>query len=122
MIMGTIALAIITIQIILGITSNVMKNFKNSSTTGIYFLNTCHKYLGYASVIYIKVQTYLTIETGGLHPTLWKVLLGVDVLFLIAFIVQKMWFPTFASEIMPDYSGLNCKTVSSIKELRRDES
>ena len=60
-IMGTIALGIIIIQILLGITANVMKMFKNGSTTGIYFFNTCHKYLGYASVIYIKVQTYLTI-------------------------------------------------------------
>ena len=118
--MGLVILIMIIIQVILGIVSNVMKFMKNSSTIVIFGSNTVHKYLGYILVLFSKFQMYLIIEFNGLHPTFWKLLAAIDGFLLLAFILQKVLFPTFASQIMPNYEKLECKNVKSVKELKRD--
>ena len=96
-IIGTVILAIILLQVVMGLVANIMKNIKASSTVGIYFFNTFHKYLGYCLVILAKFQFYLILDHNGNHPDLFWALLAIDIVFFLLFVSQKIFFPTFSS-------------------------
>ena len=96
-IIGTVILAIVFLQVIMGITANVMKMIKTSSTVGIYFFNTFHKYLGYCLLILSKFQFFLILDHNGNHPSLFWTLLAIDIVMFLLFVAQKIWFPTFAT-------------------------
>ena len=118
-IIGTCILSVILAQVLMGLATNIMKQIRSSPTIVIFSLNTAHKYLGYILAFLAKFQAYLIMDFNGDHPVLWKVLTATDCLFAAAFIIQKIWFPTFAKEIMPKYENLGLKSIASVRELKK---
>ena len=58
-IIGLICLIIILIQLLLGLLTKTLQLISRSHPYHIYFINTCHKYLGYSLLILCKIQVFL---------------------------------------------------------------
>ena len=120
-IFGIVILAIIFLQVLMGLATNILKNFRKSPTLAIYILNKGHKYTGYVLTILAKVQSYLIIQTNGDDPDLFRALISIDAIWLAAFIFIKIWWPSLGQRVMPSYKDLSCQMVMSVKQLRKDE-
>ena len=118
-IIGVVILVLVCLQTLLGILSSVMKMMKSSPTIGIFASNTIHKYFGYVLLFLGKFQMYYILDNNGNHPDKFWGLFASDVIFFLLFVAQKIYFPTFAEEIMPLFTG-NMKTISSVQELKKD--
>ena len=121
-IIGVVLMALIILQVVMGFISNILKRVKNSSTTAIFAFNTAHKYVGYVLVFLAKFQVYFILDTNGDHPDRFWIYLGIDISSFIALIIRKVFFPTMAQTVMPDYSEVSCQRVSSVRDLKRSSS
>lgn len=113
-IIGVVVLILVGIQLLLGLSSSIMKLFRKSPSLGIFSVNTVHKYLGYVLVIFCKFQAYLIIHVDGDHPALLIIFYVVDAIFFVLFVIQKMKFPSMAETIMPSYEGKFFREIHSL--------
>ena len=123
-IIGVAILAVVSIQILLGLTTNILKQFRRSPPFSIHVVKWCHRCLGYALLILGKVQIYLVLNYFKVKEDKNELFVGLliaDCVLLVVLFVRKVYFPNMGKTIMLDYSEARLDSVKSVKQLNRSE-
>jgi hypothetical protein len=114
---GITILSIIMAQILLGFTSNIMKQVRKSPPLAQFVINKCHKYLGYILLILAKIQVFLHIGRYDEDRSTFDALLAVEVILFVLFVARKLLYPTMTKKIMPHFDDYALKKVQTLKEV-----
>lgn len=116
-------MAIILVQIILGSLSSILRYLSFPNSILIYWLNVCHKYLGYLLITLAKIQAYLMIgiEYKGEYGFIYG-LVASDTFLFVLLLARKAAWPTLSAKILPHNHKNICKLVRNLSEIEIDPS
>lgn len=115
---GLAIIIIIFAQVLSGMVTSLSKVFfKEANPYVIFFSKIFHVLVGYALTILSKIQTYMFLYQKEDYKLFW-ILLGFEIFFLIAWLLQKLFFPVLESVVVPRYENLQVQRVKNVSEVK----